>query len=136
MSLDSDAIRTFLLVVFSPESAVVGAAIAFIQVREQYRLRKLQVLSSLNERLSKCSKANKWIENPTLQWDDLDDDTKYEYHNYVATFEDIGLARRLRINRSGYFVASYGNRFRTLYSSWTLHKFIKSDGHLPAHFKN
>ena len=112
-----DVLRTFIF--------GIGGYVAYVELRESYRLRRLQVLSSFNERLARCSKANKWIDKPTLEWDHLDVDTKYEYQNYIATFEDIGVARSSGILTQRDFIASYGGRFSRLYRSGTIKQFTR-----------
>lgn len=123
-----DLLKTIML--------AVGATVAYVGLNEQYKLRRLQVLSSLNERLGKCSKAYIWIYNPHKRWGELDDETKYEYQNYIAVFEDIGLARKLKIINRGDFLASYGARYKKLCDSGTLAQFIAAANYDHIHFGN
>jgi uncharacterized membrane protein len=55
---------------------LVGVIFGYIQLREYYKLRKLQVLSSFNERLGKCRMAHEFISNPKGDWAALPPDIK------------------------------------------------------------
>ncbi len=111
-----DVVRTAFL--------VVAGLVAYVQLREMYRLRRLQTLSSFNERLARCTKANTWIDKPNLNWGELDSEIKYDYQNYIAVFEDIGAARKIGLLSHDDFIASNGGRFMKLHNSGTLHQFI------------
>jgi hypothetical protein len=123
-----DVLRT---VVFT-----AGAVIALVELRGQYKLRRLQTLFSLNERLSQYSKGNTWISNPTKAWNDLTNDEQYEYQGYLATFEDIGLARTGGLISKHDFITSYGGRYKKLCDSRTLTQYMSQAGYEPVHFEN
>ena len=57
----------------------VGACVALMQLRLNFKLNRLKVLSSFNDRLSRCSKANAWIWNSGKEWGELSSDEQYEF---------------------------------------------------------
>jgi len=133
---NAEAIRSAILDTGRTLIFAVGCVVGYVQLREYYRLRRLQTLASFNERLARSSKATKWIETPDIKWIHLDPETKSDFQNYLATFEDIGAARDIGILDKEDFIASYGGRFEKLYKSGTLTQFIKEAGFRPEHFRN
>ena len=127
-SMNADTIRTIIF--------LTGVVVAIIQLRKDVKLRRLQTIYSLNERLSKFDKAHQWVHTPEKEWDELTSDQQYEYLNYIATFEDIGVARRGNIISRHDFLASYGGRYRRLHESKTLDKYMRSIGFAPINFAN
>jgi len=61
-----DVIRTII--------TSVAMIVAVLQLANQYTLRRLQTLFSLNERLTKHNEAFGWINNPSRDWSDLEPD--------------------------------------------------------------
>lgn len=131
-----EAVRATVFDVVRTAFLVVAGVVAYVQLREMYRLRRLQTLSSFNERLSRCTKANTWVDKPDLNWEELDSGTKYDYQNYISVFEDIGAARNIGILSHDDFIASYGGRFLKLHNSGTLHQFIDAAGWSAHMFDN
>lgn len=84
-----DTVRTVIF--------LAGVLVAIVQLRKDIKLRRLQVLYSLNERLSRCSRVYDWISFPDKEWAELTPEQKYDYLNYITAFEDIGIARRTRV---------------------------------------
>jgi hypothetical protein len=113
---------------------VVGACIAYFELHNQYKLRRLQTLYSLNERLAKYNLANEWISDPDNSWSRLGAEVRSCYQSYVATFEDIGLARQARVITRQDFISSYGGRYRNLIRSDTLQKYMEAANYDAEHF--
>jgi hypothetical protein len=61
---------------------------------------------------------------------------KYDFQNYVATFEDIGLARLANIISKDDFKTAYGGRYGQLLKSRAMASFKVSTGYEDWHFKN
>lgn len=131
-----EAARAPVLDIIRTAFLVVAGVVAYVQLREMYRLRRLQTLSSFNERLARCARANTWIDKPNLNWDELDSETKYDYQNYISVFEDIGAARNIGLLSHEDFSVSYGGRFLKLHNSGTLHQFIDAAGWSAHMFDN
>jgi len=127
MFLSQDTLRTAIF--------AVGAAVALIELREGRKIRRIQLLSSFNERLAHSAMAFEWISNPATPWDKLKTSIKHDYQNYIATFEDVGRARSEKILSKNDFLRSYGGRYKQLYESKTLHQFIFGAGFDPMHFR-
>jgi hypothetical protein len=120
--MEDDVVMTWDLALrlIQPLILIVSAWVAVATWRQQNRLRRLQVLSSFNERLAECSAAYKWIwQEGDKTWLETDDPAKYQYQNYIATFEDIGLAREIGVITQEDFLKSYGGRYRKLMNSGT-----------------
>lgn len=123
----SDLLRTAII--------LVGGIVAFVQLQENYRLRRVQALSSLNHRLSECRAACKFLLDGELSWKLADAETQIDIVNYIATFEDIAISRKQGIISKKDFILSYGGRFEKLMKSNLVSSVIDSGGYHRDNFQ-
>lgn len=113
----------------------VGAAVALMQMHIDLKIKGAELLSQLNERLSKFRSLYPIVRDGR-SFASLTDDEKHEVMYFAATFEDIAVFRKQGLISRDAFLRHFGARYRAFRASPAFSGFVREGGLPPDSFRD